>query len=162
MKQITNAGSPPGKLKPSFGVRVIFSVFLIAALVTTVACASKTDDKTVGLGDSFSLTVGQSASIAGADLAIKFIDVIADSRCPSGVECIWQGEVACLVEITHSGTGQEKVLTYPGLTQEPSKAQVGSYQFTFSVEPYPEAGKEIEKSEYRLNLLISRALPLSG
>jgi hypothetical protein len=162
VRQIINAATSLGKLKASFLVRVIFSVLLVAAFIAIAACAPKIDSKTVSLGDSFSLTVGQSASIDGEDLAIKFIDIIADSRCPLGVECIWQGEVACLMEITHSGTGQQKVLTYPGLTQELSKAQLGSYQLTFSVEPYPEAGKEIKKSEYRLNLLVTKTLPLSG
>jgi hypothetical protein len=162
MKQIINAATSPGKPRASFWVAVIFSVLLVTALIATAACAPEVDAKTVSLGHSFSLAVGQSASIDGEDLAIRFIDVIADSRCPSGVVCIWQGEVACLVEITYSGTGQQKVLTYPGLTQEPSNAQFGPYQFTFSVEPYPEAGEEIEKSEYRLNLLVTEVLPLSG
>jgi hypothetical protein len=162
MKQIINAATSPGKPRASFWVPVIFGVLLVTAFIAIASCAPKSDYKTFSLGDSFSLTVGQSASIDGDDLAIKFIDVIADSRCPSGVECIWQGEVACLVEITHSGTGQEKVLTYPGLTQELSKAQFGSYQFTFSVEPYPEAGEEIEKSAYRLNLSVTKTPPLSG
>jgi hypothetical protein len=162
MKQINNAATSPGKSRASFWVSLIFSVLLVTAFIAIASCAPKSDYKTFSLGDSFNLTVGQSASIDGDDLAIKFIDVIADSRCPLGVECFWQGEVVCLVEITHSGTGQQKVLTYPGLTQEPSKAQFGSYQLTFSVEPYPEAGKEIEKSEYRLNLLVTKVLPLSG
>ena len=157
-----NAAVSPGKLRASFWVPAIFSVLLLTALIVAAACAPEVGAGTAGLGESFSLAVGQSASIDGEDLTIEFIDVIADSRCPSGVECIWQGEVACLVEITYSGTGQQKVLTYPGLTQEPSEAQFGSYQFTFSVEPYPEADKEIEKSEYRLNLLITKAPPLSG
>jgi len=162
MKQIINTATSPGKPRASFWVSAIFNVLLVTALITMAACAPEVDAKTVSLGDSFSLAVGQSASIDGEDLAIKFVDVTADSRCPLGVECIWQGEVACLVEITHSGTGREEVLTYPGLTQEPSKAQFGSYQFTFSVGPYPEAGEEIEKSEYRLNLLVTKVLPLSG
>jgi hypothetical protein len=162
VKKIINAATSLGKLKASFWVPVIFSVLLVTALIATAACAPESDNKTVSLGDSFSLAVGQTASIDGEDLAIKFIDIIADSRCPSGVECIWQGEVACLVEITHSGTGQQKVLTYPGLTQEPSEFQFGSYQFAFSVEPYPQAGKEIRKSEYRLNLLLTKTPPLSG
>ena len=162
MKQIISAATSPGKLGASFWLSVIFSVLLVTALIAIASCAPESDYKTFSLGGSFSLTVGQSASIDGDDLAIKFTDVIADSRCPLGVECIWQGEVACLVEITHSGTGQETVLTYPGLTQELSKAQFGSYQFTFSVEPCPEAGKEIEKSEYRLNLLVTKVLTLSG
>jgi hypothetical protein len=162
MKQIVNAATSSGKPRASFWVPVIFGVLLVTAFVATTACAPEVDYKTFSLGDSFSLAIGQSASIDGEDLAIKFIDVIADSRCPSGVLCIWQGEVACLVEITYSGTGQQRVLTYPGLTQEPSEAQFGSYQFTFSVEPYPEAGEEIEESEYRLNLLVTEVLPLSG
>ena len=162
MKRMINAATSLRKLRASFRVPVIFSVLLATALITTTACAPEAGAKTVGLGESFSLAIGQSASIDGEDLAIKFIHVVADSRCPSDVVCIWQGEVACLVEVTYSGTGQQMVLTYPGLTQEPSESQFGSYQFTFSVEPYPEAGKEIGKSEYRLNLLITKTLPLSG
>ena len=96
------------------------------------------------------------------DLAIEFVDLIADSRCPSDVVCIWQGEAACLVQVTYSGTGQQMVLTYPGLTQEPSEAQFGSYQFAFGVEPYPEVGKDIGKSQYSLNLLITKSPPLSS
>jgi len=155
-----NAATSLRKLRGSFGVPVVCSVFLVTALIAT-ACAPEVGAKTVGLGEAFSLAIGQSASIDGEDLAIKFIDVVADSRCPSDVVCIWQGEVACLVEVTYSGTGQQMVLTYPGLTQEPSQAQFGSYQFTLSVEPYPEAGKQIKKSEYRLNLLITKTPPLS-
>ena len=162
MKQTNSAGTLLGKLRAAFGIRLVFSVFLVAALTAIGACAPEVDAETFSLGDGFSIAVGQSASIDGEDLAIKFVGVIADSRCPLDVQCIWQGEVACLVEITYSGTGQQRVLTYPGLTQEPSEAQFGSYQFTFSVDPYPEAGKEIEKSEYRLNLLVAKAPPLSG
>lgn len=162
MKQIINAATALRKLRASSWGPVICSVFLVTGLVAAAACAPEVGGQTVSLGDSLSLAVGQSASIDGEDLAIKFIDVIADGRCPSGAQCIWQGEVACLVEITYSGTAQEKVLTYPGLTQEPSETQFGSYQFTFSVEPYPEADNEIEKSEYRLNPLITKVLTLSG
>jgi len=162
VKQVTNAGTLLGKLKISFGVRLTFSVLLVTAFTTTATCAPEVDGEAVSLGESFSLAVGQSASIDGEELTIEFIDIIADSRCPLDVQCIWQGEVACLVEITYSGTGQQRVLTYPGLTQEPSETQFGSYQFTFSVGPYPEAGKEIKKDEYRLNLLINKTLPLSG
>jgi hypothetical protein len=162
VKQIINAATALRKLRASSWGPVICSVFLVTGLVAAAACAPEVGGQTVSLGDSLSLAVGQSASIDGEDLAIKFIDVIADGRCPSGAQCIWQGEVACLVEITYSGTAQEKVLTYPGLTQEPSETQFGSYQFTFSVEPYPEADNEIEKSEYRLNPLITKVLTLSG
>jgi hypothetical protein len=159
---MTNAATSLGKPRASFGVPVVCSVFLVTALIAGASCAPEVGAKTVSLGESFSLAVGQSASIDGEDLAIEFIDVVADSRCPSDVVCIWQGEAACLVEIAYSGTGPQIVLTYPGLTQEPSETQFGPYLFTFGVEPYPEEGKEIEKSEYRLNLVVTKAPPLSG
>jgi hypothetical protein len=157
-----NVTTSLGKLKASFWIPVIFSILLVIAFITIATCALKIDDKTINLGDSFSLAVGQSASIDRESLCIKFVDIIAENRCPLGAKCIWQGEVSCLVEITHSGTSQQKVLTYPGLAQELSLAQFGFYQFTFSVEPYPEVGKEIKKCEYRLNLLVTKTLPLSG
>lgn len=162
VRKIINVATSLRKLKASFWVPVISSVLIVTAFIAIAICTLKIDDKTISLGDSFSLAVGQSASIYGEDLGIKFVDIVADSRCPLEVECIWQGEVACLVEITHSGTGHQKVLTHPGLTNELSKAQFGAYQFTFSVEPYPKAGKEIKKSEYRLNLLVTKTLHLSG
>jgi len=162
VKRMMNAATSLGKLRACLSVSLMCSVLLVTALIATAGCAPEVGAKTVSLGESFSLAIGQSASIDREDLAIKFIDVVADSRCPSDVVCIWQGEVACLVEITYSGTGQQIVLTYPGLTPEPSEALFGSYLFTFSVEPYPEEGKEIGKSEYRLNLMITKSPPLSG
>jgi hypothetical protein len=66
------------------------------------------------------------------------------------------------MEITYCGTGQQIVLTHPGLTQEPSETQFGAYALAFNVDPYPQAGREIGKSEYRLNLLITKSPSLSG
>ena len=38
----------------------------------------------VSLDHEFSLSPGQSTMIAGENLAIKFIEVISDGRCPKG------------------------------------------------------------------------------
>jgi len=39
----------------------------------------------VSLDQEFSLSAGQRTMIAGENLAIKFIEVISDGRCPTGL-----------------------------------------------------------------------------
>lgn len=116
----------------------------------------------VNLDQEFSLTLGQSIMIAGENLAIKFIEIISDGRCPKGAICIWPGEANCLTEIT---TRPEsiylKVLTQPGPSKT-SKTSFANYEITFDLQPYPELGKAIDKKDYHLRLVISKKPELRG
>ncbi len=137
-----------------YGTYLLVSVALALPLVT-LSCgpgAVKT-----GLGQEFPLSIGQSAEIAGEDLEIKFLEVLEDSRCPKGAVCIWAGRVSCLLQITRKGSSEKTVLTEPGLTDENSGETYQEYRFTFRVAPYPELGKTISKSEYRLLLIVERS-----
>ena len=116
----------------------------------------------VNLDQEFSLTLGQSIMIAGENLAIKFIEIISDGRCPKGAICIWPGEANCLTEIT---TRPEsiylKVLTQPGPSKT-SKTSFANYEITFDLQPYPELGKAVDKKDYHLRLVISKKPELRG
>ena len=108
----------------------------------------------ISLDKEFSLSPGQSTIIAGENLAIKFIEVISDGRCPKGAICVWAGEARCLTEITtRSESTYCKVLTQPGLSG-PSKTSFINYKITFDLQPYPEVGKASDKKNYRLRLII--------
>lgn len=102
----------------------------------------------------FTLAPGQSASITGADLAVRFAEVTGDSRCPQGAECIWAGEVSCRLEITHQGVTDAKVLVEPG-SSGPAQTDYAGYRITFDIQPYPKLGNPIDKSDYRLTLTFS-------
>lgn len=110
----------------------------------------------VGLGEEVSLAVGQSASITGQDLEIKFRQVVGDSRCATDVTCIWEGEVTVGVELTDAGSTQLMTLTQPGPRETYSTKTYTEYTLTFKVEPYPEAEVPISIVDYRLLLTISR------
>jgi hypothetical protein len=124
-------------------------------MVILSGCAGQYSGLRASLGEKFSLAIGQSTSITGEDLKIRFVEVIGDSRCPQGVTCIWAGEASSLIEITYSGSKYQKVLTQPGLT-EPPQTDFGVYEITFDLQPYPEAGKEIKDKDYRLELQIDK------
>jgi hypothetical protein len=119
-------------------------------------CAGTPGHVEAGLGQEFSLAIGQSAQIAGENLVIKFEEVVEDSRCPKDVVCVWAGRVSCAVEITYNGSPYRMVLVQPGLTDQHIGETYEKYQLTFNVEPYPEAGKAISKDEYRLLLTVSK------
>jgi hypothetical protein len=110
----------------------------------------------ISLGEEFSLAVGRSASITGEDLEIKFRQVVGDSRCATGVTCVWEGEVTVSIDITDAGTTQMMTLTQPGLTDEYSTKTYREYTLTFKVQPYPEADVQISIADYLVLLTISR------
>lgn len=141
---------------------IILTFVTLLSLLLIVGCSSQAREIDADVGGEFSITVGQSASIAGEELKIKFIEVVTDSRCPTGATCIWQGEVTCLVEITYFESVHRKALTQPGLTDEPSRADFKDYRMTFIVEPYPVVGREIENADYRLKLTVDKESVLSG
>ncbi len=126
---------------------------LLSSLVLA-ACAPPSQIQ-VNLDKEFTLSPGQTATVSGQDLQIKFIQETADSRCPKGVQCIWAGEVSCTVQVTKAGSTVEVVLTESGAGDHATKSLDG-YEVAFHVTPYPEAGKTIKPGDYRLTMTVGK------
>ena len=141
----------------------IFRYFLwlsvITILILPIASCGNTPAKVYAdLGEEFSLSIGQTASINGQALQITFEDVIEDSRYPSNVTCVWAGRVSCIIRIVEDSSQYRMVLTEPGLTDQYTSVTYKEYQLTFHVRPYPVSGQSIQKSEYRLQLIVEFSL----
>jgi hypothetical protein len=135
-----------------------YSLYLLAAVAFILllgACACFGVVK-ARLGQEVSLPIGQSVVISGEGIEIRFMEVSEDSRCPKGVYCVWEGRVSALVEISADRSSEQLKLTQTGLTEQPASQDYKEYQLSFKVEPYPEAGREIAKGEYRLLLVVSK------
>ena len=135
-------------MKERHGRNMRLTYLILILLLTTMLLAC--GGTSVSLGEEFSLHIGQSASIVGEELKIKFLEVVEDSRCPRGVTCIWEGRVSCLIEITYRESLHRLMLTEPGLTSWPPAKPFKEYKIAYHVEPYPQAGTEIAVEEYRL------------
>jgi len=123
-------------------------------LVTMVGCAQSESRTEVRLNQTFVMKMGQAVEVAGENLNIKFKDITEDSRCPKGVVCVWAGQVSALIQIS-AGDGQEElILTEPG--SSPNTIAYRQYTISHQITPYPEAGKAINKADYRLQLTISK------
>ena len=144
-------------------LKALFLVGLLVAvmvLVFSIGCNDQTDEISAELGQEVDLQPGQSLVIEDEPIKVKFVEVVGDSRCPTGATCVWEGEVSCTLEITYLDESYTKTITQPGLTEQFSADAFQEYEINFSVKPYPELDKEIKADEYRL--LITITLPLLG
>ena len=133
---------------------MIFAGLFIVVLGLSAGCANNVVE--ANLGQEFSLRIGQAAQIENEQLVIRFNDIKGDSRCPRGVQCFWAGEVSCDVTVTYRGSSSDIILTQSGLTEPPAESRYEDYKFIFSVEPYPEEGKQISTADYRLKMTVKK------
>ena len=89
-------------------------------------------------------------------LSVFFVEVVEDSRCPTGAECVTSGTVTIRVD-TASGvlpTGETTLILEAGHT-EPTIKKLGKFSVAFlSMEPYPVAGETIELADYVATLAV--------
>ena len=82
-----------------YAIYILLLVVIASLLFVFPACGGK-----AGLGEEFSLSIGQTVTITGEDLEITFVEVSGDNRCARDVVCITAGEVVCLMKITEGGS----------------------------------------------------------
>ncbi len=135
---------------------LLLSLALFLIPVLSPGCTDQSANTRVNLNQEFTLAIGQSAEINGENLTVRFNDVVEDSRCPKNVTCIWAGRVSTIIDVTKDGKKEQTVLTEMGLTSDAAQQEYQTYLFKFRVDPYPEAGKQINKSDYRLALTVNK------
>jgi len=136
-------------------MRKIFVIAVFAILLLPAACAPAAVVNQVDLGKEFQLSVNQTATIKNENMKVTFLQVTEDSRCPTGVQCVWEGRATSLVRVVTKNTADLK-LSEPGLTASPYQYTFGDYTIFFHLQPYPEAGKQIAAGQYRLVMSISK------
>jgi hypothetical protein len=127
------------------------SVFLLVFLA--MACS---DDMLVAPVDSeFQIAVGEVAEIKGTSLALRFVRVTLDNRCPGGAACVQTvGAGNAQIELQSSLDGEESTFvlnTSAGVTE----TQVGAYRVKLAgLTPVPQIGQDIRNDQYRASLLV--------
>ena len=123
---------------------------IVILLLSLTGCQN-----TAGTGEEFTLSIGQTVNIADEDLKITFKEVSGDSRCPTGVVCVWAGEVTCVMRIEEGGFIYELDFVHSGATDDYSQMNFNNYRYTFKVEPYPVSGQDISDSKYKILLTVN-------
>ena len=134
------------------------AVTLLALFVSTLACAANRlgPDPRQAPSTRIVLAPGETRRVPETDLTLTFVRLVADSRCPTGVTCIREGDAAVLVRVDRPGSAAADLTLH---TSGPGSrdAVVGTTLITLiDVMPYPREDYTPRPDEYRVTLLIRR------
>lgn len=107
----------------------------------------------------YSATLCSGDQLYFGNKAVKFKEVISDSRCPEGVTCIWAGEIKVLVEFYEDGKFKgDKIITGTNISIA-EFFNVKDLEISgMVVSPYPKVNEKISPGEYSLKLQVSEKL----
>ncbi len=139
---------------------------VLAAVVVALALAGgdahgSTEARRATLGESFPLRVGESALIEAEALRIRFGSVPADSRCPKGESCIWEGDATVRIRVQR-GPGEKGMLDLH-TSVGARRAGWGDWSIRLvSLDPYPVSGRPVRTEDYVATLEATRGSSAEG
>lgn len=107
----------------------------------------------VEVGRAFDLRVGEEAAVAGTDVRIRFDGVRQDSRCPTGVQCVWSGDAEAALRIT-TPAGPTNLVLHTNV--DPRSANASGHLIRLeTLRPHPAEGTAIPAGEYVVTLIVT-------
>ena len=126
----------------------------LLCVALTAACAVVTEPGTASLDREFGVREGEQVMVDEGLLAVRFLDVTADSRCPTGAQCAWAGEGVVVLRLEQAGREPAELT----LRTTPSK-ESGTYEgyrvVLRELDPYPRMGGSPPET-YRATLEVRR------
>ncbi|MBI3932293.1 MAG: hypothetical protein HY317_02665 [Acidobacteria bacterium] len=133
----------------------------VACAFVLVAAACEGENpmapKDAEIGKPFDLKAGETALVAQASLRVGFTAVRNDSRCPIGVQCIWEGDAEVEVTLEKPPQAKETHLLHTSGRFEREVVYLGLKVALKDVLPYPREGVTIRAKEYRATILVETA-----
>jgi hypothetical protein len=111
------------------------------------------------VGREFRIRAGRTATLAREGLRLRFVRVATDSRCPTGVDCVWAGNAEVVIEVGARNRRVSKTLRL-NTNASPERPAEDKYR-TYTVKlvgltPYPRTTRKIRQGEYTVTLLVVR------
>jgi hypothetical protein len=113
------------------------------------------DKKGVQLKEEFSLKAGQELVVKGEKLKIGFREVVEDSRCPEGAQCIWEGSAKIVLRL-RKGNGKPSTVELNTAVDPRQRSYMGYEVRLLALRPHPKLNTTIEKKGYVATLVVSK------
>ncbi len=136
-------------------MKALFQIkyLLVFILLSAFGCEETLLDQGFTIGREANFQVNQLYTSADGQYTLKITEV-SDSRCPEGVQCIWQGEVTLKGDWT--ANGNKSSFEVHSVMSDMNKLPAG---YTFQIvdaKPYPKYGTESKPEDLIVTLLIQK------
>ena len=109
----------------------------------------------VDLNREFTVKKGAEVVVNGEKLRIKFDSVNSDSRCPTGVQCVWAGNAAVTIEVATKH--KKPVKATLNTTSNPREIAYKAYKIKLiKLTPHPVHNQTIDPKNYEATLIVSK------
>lgn len=129
-------------------------IFCLLAATAGAACDESPTGPTVSLDARFTLAPGETASITGRGVRLRFEGVTGDSRCPADALCIQGGDAVVKLQATGDG-GSLSLDLHTGDASRASVTYGGVKVTLVELQPYPFSTRTIAPGDYRATLVVS-------
>jgi hypothetical protein len=126
---------------------------LLFCLFAVTGCFRESPTEPGPINQEVVLAPGQSATVEGTVLSLKFVGVTGDSRCPADALCVLGGSATVKVEV--SGSGGSRELTFETGDLKPITYDAWSLELV-QLTPYPFSASPIRHEDYRATLRVKR------
>src|SRR5262249_45399476 len=109
----------------------------------------------IHLSQEFDLKVNQEAMIEGEGLAVKFVSVLEDGRCPEDVTCVWAGNAKIKVRLSKQNL--EPCAVDLKTTVKPKISSYSNYEINLvALKPSRKSDKDIQQDQYIATLIVTK------
>lgn len=136
--------------------------FLLLSFIITSCQKAPTEVSDQIINKSFELGIGESVTIMPDNIQVRFDTVISDSRCPTNVFCLWEGEAKIKIKLMKSRPailyGEIPIRGY--VTAKDTCCHkytvIDYYRITLlQLDPYPQHPIPNDYTKYRATLLVN-------
>ena len=132
------------------------SVFLLVAILTSCA-QDPIISRKVSVNEQFTIKAGQQVVIKGEKLSVQFSSVQNESRCPTGVQCVWEGNAAISIEVSKKRKKAEQAILNTNTAIQPNEFAYKKYRIKLlRLNPYPRIDEKIEAKDYEAVMIVTK------
>jgi hypothetical protein len=102
------------------------------------------------------LAIGESIALPQKALTLTFEAVVEDSRCPTGVECIWEGDAAVRLRLDESEKARATHVLHTSSRFQQAFEHGELLVRLVNVAPHPTVDAPVRQQDYRITVTSSR------
>ena len=107
-----------------------------------------------GKSSQVSVQIHKVKSIPRAGIKIKFVELVEDSRCPAGVNCVWAGNAKVKIAMTR---GRRTQMFELNTNLQPTVVSFEGYDLKLTgLTPKPAVNVRIDPSKYVATFTVDR------
>ena len=128
---------------------------IILALILTFAFGAFMTVEAQPARQQQKIQVNKQKKFSTSKLNVKFVEMVEDSRCPKGTNCVWAGNAKIKIEVKRNGSAAQTIELNTGMGDKSARYD-GLLIELISLTPEPANNVRINKNGYVATLAVSR------